>query len=230
MTAPIPGTAPAPDPAPTTGTPEPAGSTPPTGTPEPTPKPDEVKPAEPAAKTYTEDYVKRLRDEAAGHRTKGSEAAKERDEFKATLDAFRKALDPNAAPETDPLKVAEQAVRERDADRAELQTLRTERIAEKAARKAGADVDALLDSRGFTAALSKLDATSTTFEADITELVEASVKASPRLKVTATRTVTDSTGGTSQPGQLTREHLKSMSSDEIVQAKADGRLRALLGG
>lgn len=239
MTTPATGTAPAPtgqpaDPGqpPATGTP-PTGQVPPTGTTpgtEPTTTPGEGQPVEPAAKTYTEDYVKRLRDENAGHRQGKTAAEQKAAELEAALTAVRKVLDPNAAPEDDPRKTAENAIAREKAKDAELRALKVEQLAERAARKAGADVDLLMDSRGFEAALRKLDPDTTTFTDDLNSLVEASVKANPRLKATASRSVTDNNGGTSQPGQLTREHLKSMTPEQIVEAKQAGRLSSLLGG
>lgn len=39
----------------------------------------------------------------------------------------------------------------------------------------------------------------------------------------------DVQGGTTPPGQLTRADLQAMTADEIVKAKADGRLNTLIG-
>lgn len=243
MTAPATGTAaPTPTGAPAdpgqppatgpTGTPA-SGSTLPPGTTvvtEPTTTPGEGPPVEPTAKTYTEDYVKKLRDENAGHRQGKTAAEQKAAELEAALTAVRKVLDPNAAAEADPAKVAEQAMRDLATERAERLAEKVERLAEKAARKAGADEYALLDSSRFKADLAKLDPKATTFADDLNSLVEASVKANPRFKTTAPRSAVDSNGGTAQPGQLTQEHLKSMTAEQIVEAKEAGRLSSLLGG
>lgn len=188
VTVPAPAGAPAPpaDPPPGT-TPDPSGQTPPpAGPPAPgTPAPPPTPPVDPpAGKTFDEAYVRQLREEAAQRRTEKTAAEQRAADLEAKFEALRLALDPNAKPTDDPAKAAEQAVRERDELAARVQKYETERLAEKLGRKAGADVDLLLDSRGFEVALGKLDSTSATFEADVEALIKGALEANPRLKAT----------------------------------------------
>lgn len=165
---------------------------PPAGPPAPpTPPSDPAPPAPPAppvdpqaGKTFDEAYVRQLREEAAAHRTGKTAAEQKVADLEAKFEAFRLALDPNAKPTDDPAKVAEQAIRERDELAAKVRKFETDKVVERLGRKAGADVDLLLDSRGFEAAVDKLDASSATFEADVEALIKAQLEANPRLKVT----------------------------------------------
>lgn len=192
----------------------------------------EIAPEATPAKTYDEDYVSKLRKENASHRTAKNDIERERNELKSTLESLRKALDPNAAEEEDPRKLLEQTLQERDRERAENSALRMERHAERLAQAAGANVPALLRDVEFQQTLRQVDTEGDVAE-QLTTAITAALEAAPWLKATPAvppRTVTDTKSGTTPPGQVTREQLKSMSPDEIVQAKNDGRLRALLGG
>lgn len=161
------------------------------------------------------------------------DAAAERDQLKATLDTLRKALDPDAQADDDPHKVAEKAVAERDARTAELRSLRLERAAERAGRKAGADVDALLDSRGFLTALGGLDPDSDDFDGELAAAVAKAVEHNPRLKAASqapTKSVTEPGAATDTNGQLTRADLAGMTPEQITEARRKGRLASLLRG
>lgn len=132
-------------------------------------KADEKSPAE---KTFSADYVKQLRDEAAGRRT-------EVNELRATLDGIARALNPDAGDDKpDPAKLAEQLTAKDN----ELRTLRVERAAEQAARKAGGDPDALLDSRAFAESLGQLDPTDKGFAAALDALVAETLDARPQYR------------------------------------------------
>jgi hypothetical protein len=140
-------------------------------------------------------------DRAKQNKTAAEQAARERDEANATLAAVRKAFGLDGADEEDPKTAAEKAARERDEKDAELRTLRLERAAEKAGRKAGADVDALLDSRSFANAVAKLDPTDDGFDDDLAALVDKALDSNPRLKAekpTPPPSTTDMTGGGEQ--------------------------------
>lgn len=70
--------------------------------------------------------------------------------------------------------------------------------------------------------------------AAIAQSIDALIEAKPYLaaKASATRPTGEADGGArgaGTPGQLTREDLRSMSPEQIVQAKADGLLNDLLG-
>ncbi|WAU09943.1 hypothetical protein [Streptomyces nigrescens] len=121
------------------GDPAPAGdpNTPPAGDPAPAPNPDPGAPSAPdpgAAQQLAEAT------------TRAEQAATERDELRAALDAVNKALNPDAEGEQDPTKLAA-AVADRDkqlADSAtELRTARVELAAYKAAGEQGARADRL---------------------------------------------------------------------------------------
>lgn len=149
-------------------------------------------------KTYDEAYVKSLRDEAAKHRTSGRDALAERDKLAGVLDGLRKLIDPDSAKDADPAELVKTATTERDQARAEVKLLRVEKAATTAARKAGADVDALLDSRAFLDKLAELDPTSDRFAADVEQAVKQAIKDRPSLKATTAPTAsasTDMTGG-----------------------------------
>lgn len=178
--------------------------------------------------------ARRWEDQSKQNKAAADAALAERDGMAKILEQFRKALDPDGAGNSDdPQTVAEKAVAEREAAAAELRMLKTERAAEKAARKAGADVDGLLDSRSFLDKLAKLDPTESSFNDDVKEAVEDALKANPRLKAQTARPPANADmggGGEAPNGQLTRADLKTMSPKQIEAARKDGRLRTLLGG
>lgn len=97
---------------------------------------------------------------------------------KKTLDAIQKALNPDAkAGEKPDAEKLTKALAERDAD---AKQAKTELAVYKLAPKAGADADALIDSRGFLAKIADLDPTDT---AAITKAIADAVKDNPKLKV-----------------------------------------------
>lgn len=172
------------------------------------------------------------------HRSKSNkrerdEAVQARDQANATLEALRKALDPNSSQEEDPREVADRATKERDAKDQELRALRLERAAEKAAHKHGADPIALVDSRAFITELGKLDPADDGFTSDLNQLVTDTLEQSPRLKATQpapARSVGDGNGHGNKTGQLSRADLATMTNDEITQARKDGRLASVMQG
>lgn len=132
------------------------------------------------------------------NKTRADEATAERDRLAGVLDGLRKALDPDGSKDDDPSKIAEKAVTERDTLAAENRLLKVEKAAERAARKAGADVDSLLDSRSFLDRIAKLDPTDSAFADDVAAAVDATLKDNPRLKAQqapASSPTGDMTGG-----------------------------------
>ncbi|WP_017972518.1 hypothetical protein [Actinopolyspora halophila] len=184
--------------------------------------------------TFDADYVKKLRDEAAKHRNEKNSTAQERDKLKGTLDQLRKALDPEASQEEDPAEVAKRATQERDQKDSELRELRIDRAAEKAARKHGADSDALTDSKSFAKAAADLDPTAEDFAEQMDKLVEQAVTSNPKLKASQApaRSSAAVTGGTGGKPTFTSSQIAGMSKDEyaqreseILEALADGRVQ-----
>jgi hypothetical protein len=174
-------------------------------------------------------------DRAKAHKKDLDATLAERDGLKGVLDSLRKALDPDGAgKDADPAELAQVAAQERDQARAEVKLARVELAAERAARKAGADVDALLDSRGFLTRIADLDPTDDGFAAAVETAVRDAVRERPSLKSTTapprSGNADMTSGGAAGTGQLTRADLKNMSPKAIEKARADGRLKDLLGG
>lgn len=191
MTAPTP----APPDAPAGGPPADGGAAPQGGQapPKPDPKPNPGKPqdaAEGEPKMFPEAHVKQLRDEAAKHRTTAANEKAERDKLTGILAGIAKALDPEAGDKTDPEKLTQQLADRESA----LSRERIENAAYRAAGKAGANPDALLDSRTFLSVAHKLDPAGDSFTADLESAIKAAVEANPQLKATGqapVRSVTD---------------------------------------
>lgn len=161
-----------------TGAPPANGSTTP-----PTDKPDTGATGKAGDDTDWKARARQHEDRSKANKVAADAAAQERDQAKATLDALRKALDPNAKDDEDPSETAKRAISERDQTVGELRAERLERAAEKAARRLKVDEVALLDSRGFVTALAKLDPKGDGFAEDLEAAVNAAVGSNPRLKV-----------------------------------------------
>ncbi|WP_050513004.1 hypothetical protein [Streptomyces sp. JS01] len=152
------------------------GGTPPAADPAGAPNTDPA--ASPAAPPAAEQQL-------AEATTRADQAAAERDELRAALDAVTRALNPNGGEaEQDPAKLAA-AVAERDrllADHAaELRSARVELAVARAAADAGARGDRLLNSRSFLASVGDLDPTDVAFESKLTAAITAAVTADPDL-------------------------------------------------
>ncbi|MGW6848985.1 hypothetical protein ACWGCK_09515 [Streptomyces virginiae] len=152
------------------------GGTPPAAEPAGTPNADPA--AAPAGPPAAEQQL-------AEATTRADQAAAERDELRAALDAVTRALNPNGGEaEQDPAKLAA-AVAERDrllADHAaELRSARVELAVARAAADAGARGDRLLNSRSFLASVGDLDPTDVAFESKLTAAITAAVTADPDL-------------------------------------------------
>ncbi|MBT2466569.1 hypothetical protein J7E97_01490 [Streptomyces sp. ISL-66] len=153
-------------------TPDTGAVTPPAPAGDPNPAPNGPPAAPPAAEQQLADAT-----------TRAEQAAAERDELRAALDAVTKALNPNGGEaEQDPTKLAA-AVAERDrllADHAaELRSARVELAVARAAADAGARGDRLLNSRSFLASVANLDPADVTFETKLGAAITAALTAEP---------------------------------------------------
>ncbi|WP_371517995.1 hypothetical protein [Kitasatospora sp. NBC_01300] len=168
------------DPDPGTGTGAPTGdpTTPPTpGPTDPPAAPAPVAPPAPAGPTA---------EQFADAQRQATEAAEQRDQLQAALDAINKAINPDsgAGAESDPAQLAAQVA---DRDRqladlgAQLRTARVELAAHQAAEAAGARPDRLLNSRSFAAAVAKLDPAGPQFAEQLKAAITATVEADPDL-------------------------------------------------
>jgi hypothetical protein len=176
-------------------------------------------------KTYDENYVKGLRDEAAANRVKARDAETAAE---ARINKILEAAGIKTAEEPlDPAKLTADLSAKDQAIRA----LTVERALDKAARKAGADedlLDAVLTRKG---ALAELDPSSADFAQQLDALVKAEVDANPKLKAVRATGASgiELSGGTGEQGQITEQQLKTMTPEQIVQAQSKGLLRNLLG-
>ncbi|MEV5567567.1 hypothetical protein AB0L54_32635 [Streptomyces sp. NPDC052196] len=151
---------------------------PPAGDPAPAPNTAPGTPPAPAGDPAAEQQL-------ADATTRAEQAAAERDELRAALDAVTKALNPDGAEaEQDPARLAA-AVAERDKQldqvAAELRTARVELAAHKAANEQGARADRLLNSRAFLTAVGNLDPGDKGFDAALVAAIKSAVDADPDL-------------------------------------------------
>ncbi|NKS29218.1 hypothetical protein GS534_00545 [Rhodococcus hoagii] len=162
------------------------------------------------AKTYSEDYVRKLRKENADARVKGTEAAKKaaEDAERALTERLGKALgfvkedDP-----VDPAKLLEQAAqreeeiaRERDASTAKLRAYEVKDALTTAASKHDGDTAILIPYLKGEGLLDNLDPTADDFASQVDALVSKAVTNNPKLKkepvqVAAPRSGGDLSGG-----------------------------------
>lgn len=193
------------------------------------------------------DRMKAAEDESKGlaeRLAELAEKANKTDALEGTLAKLAAVFNPAAAEEpVDPAKLAEQLaadkaaaeqaaaaqIAERDL---QLRNLRVEQAAEKAARKAGVDVDALLDSRTFASTLAGLDPAGATFNTDLESAVAAALTLNPKLKTApvAVRSGAEIAGRSGGTDQLTLEQVRGMKPEEVDAARIAGRLKSLLGG
>ncbi|WP_436702399.1 hypothetical protein [Nocardioides sp. BYT-33-1] len=181
--------------------------------------------------------IERLRRENGAARTNAKAQAAEdaRKELANTIGKALGIIEDGA--ETDPAKLTESLT----ASQAEAKRARVELAVFRNAATAGADPAALLDSASFLAKVANLDPTDT---AALTAAIEDAVEANPRLgAASAEPTVrapapnpaqgASSTGAAGGTPQLTEADVKKLSEEgrheEIVKAKAEGRLNDYLG-
>ena len=179
---------------------------------------------------WTQKLIKDLRTEAATNRTKATTEAQSRQE---TMDAIAKAL--GLKGDDDPAKAAQTAAEEREAAKAVAKNLAVENAVLRMAAKQGANPDALTDSRSFMRQLEAIDPAADDFAARVETAIKTAVEANPTLKAAGApapapaRSGGPVGGGVPIPGQISEDDLKGMSPAEIVKAKEEGRLNALLG-
>lgn len=160
-----------------------------------------------------QDLIKNLRSENAQKRTAAKTAE---DDANAKIAAALKALGIDTADE-DPVKVAEQAKAERDAQQNAARNAQLQLSIYKLAAKTGADPDALLDSNSFLASLNGLD------PADV-KAVEAAIKTAidnnPKLKSApaAGKSGPELNGGTGGQGSATSEIEAAKKAGDIAKA------------
>jgi hypothetical protein len=158
----------------------------PTNGPTGTPEGDGGKPADtdPAAgkPTIQGEFDKDRYERTLASARQGEKAAKE---AKAAADerlaAVLKAAGLTADGKTDPAEALKAAAAERDAAVKAARDTAVELAVYRIAGKAGADPDAVLDSRGFLAAVKDLDPNATDFRDKVTDAVKAAVKNNARL-------------------------------------------------
>lgn len=235
-------TAPAPTP------PEPAAPTTPT---EPVSEP---KPNEPKAKApkFEGDFdperamraIESLRTEVDEQKQKRAEdkqrAADEQTAFmKKVAAAF--GLETDEAKPPTPEELAQQldeARGETKESRAQARQTQVELAVYKTAGKHGGDPDALLDSRSFANAISKLDPTAADFDERVGKAVKTAVDTNSKLAAKAPKREPEPTpaGGAPMDGagggkrQLGAEDRKRMTPEQIAKAVKEGRFAAYLGG
>ncbi|QRX90869.1 hypothetical protein [Streptomyces noursei] len=154
-----------------------AEATPTTGTPAP------ETPSAPVTSTPAPDPA--AEQQLADATTRAEQAAAERDELRAALDAVTKALNPNGDQgEQDPTALAATvAERDKQLDQtgAELRTARVELAAYKAAADQDARADRLLNSRSFLDTVGTLDPADGKFDEQLVAAIRAAVEADPDL-------------------------------------------------
>lgn len=99
----------------------------------------------------------------------------------AKLDAVLVALGLKPDPKTDPAATAAKVAKELTDAQARIGELTIENALFKLAGKAGADVDALTDSRTFMKQLAALDPSATDFEKTVGQAIRDAVKSNPKL-------------------------------------------------
>ncbi|SCL16368.1 hypothetical protein GA0074692_6872 [Micromonospora pallida] len=134
---------------------------------------------------------------------KAKEARKAADE---RLAAVLKAAGLTPDGKTDPAEQLKAAAAERDKAVARARETAVELAVYKSAGKAGADPDAVLDSRGFLAQVADLDPDAADFPDKVTAAIKAAVKANPKLASTPTgqgpgKQGTDHSGAGGQKGK-----------------------------
>ncbi|WP_157119802.1 hypothetical protein [Nocardia xishanensis] len=171
-----------------------------------TPAPEQEKPA---AKTYDEAYVKKLREENAATRVKGKEAAEKAAQDaaaaaeKALTEKWAKALgltkDDEPADPAELLKQAEerekQIAAERDAAAERLRAYERKDAITKAVNDVDGDLESILDSRKISVEIEKLDTNADDFAAQVAAIVSAAVESNPKLKKAADRASAPRSGG-----------------------------------
>lgn len=159
------------------------------------------------AKVYDEAYVKRLHDSEAAARVKARDAeAGAQAKIAAALEAL------GIKPDTDPAEAAKAAAAERDAATNDAREASLHLAVYKAATKAGADADTLLDSNSFRSTLKEVDPHDA---AAVQTAIENAVKDNPRFKLAQAAGAGGATfSGGSGEGAITQEQFNAMTNGE----------------
>jgi hypothetical protein len=178
------------------------------------------------------DRVARTIAAARDGETKAKQAAQAaKDQHQQVLDGIAVALGFKPDPKTDPTQLVSAAAKERDDAVAAARAKTVELAVYRAAGKAGADADALLDSRTFLGALDGLDPAASDFGDKVVEAIKAAAKANPKLASAPKapgKSGAEITGGTGDGERITEEQLASMSPEAIDKALKAGKLAHLL--
>jgi hypothetical protein len=144
---------------------------------------------------------------------------------KAQLDQIAKAL--GLKSDADPVELQKQL----DTRASEARQARLELAVYRAAKTAGADADALLDSRAFLAAMADVDLAAADADSKIDAAVKAAVKANGKLAAAPAapgKSGAEITGGTGTGEKITEEQLAKMTPQQITEALQAGKLAHLL--
>lgn len=178
---------------------------------------------------WAQKVIKDAREEAGKDRIKAKETAAA-EARQALAREVGKAL--GLIDESDPVEAAKTAAERAARAEDEAKAIKFENAVLRRARAHDVDPEALTDSRSFMARLSSIDPAAADFAAQVDAAIKAAVEANPLLRLTpapAPRSGGPVGGGAPTPGQLTRDDLKGMKPEDIVKAKAEGRLNQLLG-
>ncbi|MBT3077636.1 MULTISPECIES: hypothetical protein [Streptomyces] len=247
-----PGTQPATPPNPPAAPPAPAQPEPTAPT---TAEPSEPNQPEPKAKAPKfegdfdparfEKLVENLRGDVAAEKAKREaleQKAKDDQDalMKRVATAFGLETDEAKPPTPEELaKQLEEARGETKESRAQARQTQVELAVYKTAGKHGGDPDALLDSRSFATAISKLDPTAADFDEQVGKAVKTAVDSNSKLAAKAPQPkepertpaggapMDGAGGGKRQLGEADR---KRMTPDQIAKAVKEGRFAAYLGG
>lgn len=184
-------------------------------------------PAPPSDRTFRQDEVDRIvQERLARERQKYGDY----DELKAAADKLRDLEQANQTElEKAQAKIAELEQTAAAATQARIDALLRSEITTAAMKLGAADA-------GDVFALLPKDAVTVSDDGSVTgaeDAVKALLEAKPHLVGKAAAPRPGSANGGPQPpapGQLTRDDLKTMTPEQIVQAKAEGRLNDLMSG
>lgn len=141
--------------------------------------------------------ITKLRKENAKRRTDSRAAKQAKDDTEGKLKAIAKALgvESDDEPDVDALKT------QLEKTSSEMKSLKIERAISRAAKKHGADAEALADSRSFMKDADALDLDDDDFAGALAVLVETAVKNNPKLKAGQASTRSSGEFGPSDDGK-----------------------------
>lgn len=169
-------------------------------------------------KTFDQAYVTKIRGEAAEHRA-------EKQKLQGVLDAIGKALNPDAETKVDPAEL-QQTLTKLGTDHTDLQR---EHQVLLAALDAGADHQALLDSRTFLAKVGDIDPTADDFADKVKAAVTKAIADNPKLKVTqgaASSSADHTSGGSGEAADIDQQIAEAEKAGDHRKAIALKRKKA----